>query len=331
MAKRIITILLIAVALFSFTACNKKDDWHSHDWDLSLPELGRDGWYEVLNDTFDDNVLPEHWTYSPHGVRWESDNKNQANANYWCDDMVSLRDGQVIVKAAQASDHNCSSSICPNAARLSGGIETRRILAPDSSGDSTKGGNDDILFAQAYGYYEARVKFPDANGLWSAFWLQSSNQRKVGSEGCDGTEIDIFESAFRKNNPKKMGHALLWDGYGKYSKVEGYITKLDYSLYGDFHTFALKWTPWYYVFYIDGKPTWATNAGGVSKVAQFLRLTVEVDAGDKWGPHGMRIGAFKYDTPPEFIIDYVKVYQNENYEKYIIDDELFPGELDSAN
>ena len=46
----------------------------------------------------------------------------------------------------------------------------------------------------------------------------------------------------------------------------------------------MKWTPEYYVFYIDGKPTWASMGGGVSKVQEFLRLTVEIDAGDAYGP-----------------------------------------------
>lgn len=58
---------------------------------------------------------------------------------------------------------------------------------------------------------------------------------------------------------------------------------------------------------------------------------MEIDVGDTFGPHGQRIGHFKYDEELEFAIDYVKVYQNSNYEKYIIDDEQFPGELDYDN
>uniref|UniRef100_UPI00272D9C34 hypothetical protein n=1 Tax=Dubosiella newyorkensis TaxID=1862672 RepID=UPI00272D9C34 len=33
----------------------------------------------------------------------------------------------------------------------------------------------------------------------------------------------------------------------------------------------------------------------------------------------------------EFLIDYIKVWQNENYEQYIIDDSKFPGGLDMKN
>ncbi|MGN1348872.1 MAG: family 16 glycosylhydrolase [Acutalibacteraceae bacterium] len=185
------------------------------------------------------------------------------------------------------------------------------------------------MFSQAFGYFECRVKLPNSDGLWSAFWLQSSNQRKIGNKGEDGTEIDIFESAFRNSKSSEMGHALLWDGYSKHGKVEDFITPLTQNLYDGYHTFALKWTPAYYVFYIDGKPTWATEGGGVSKVREFLRLTVEIDAGDGFGPHGQKIGQFDDQNPADdFLIDYVKVLQNEEYEQYIKDDDYFSGSLD---
>ena len=71
--------------------------------------------------------------------------------------------------------------------------------------------------------------------------------------------------------------------------------------------------------------------GGVSKVKEFLRLTVEIDAGDGWGPHGQEIGQFDGKSESVFYIDYVKVCQNESFEKYEIPDENFPGELDFAN
>ena len=101
-------------------------------------------------------------------------------------------------------------------------------------------------------------------------------------------------------------------------------------MYDGYHTFALKWTPEYYVFYVDGKATWATDDGGVSKVKEFLRLTVEIDAGDGWGPHGQKIGQFddSNSNDTDFLVDYVKVWQNENYEQYIKDDNEFSGSVD---
>ena len=126
-----------------------------------------------------------------------------------------------------------------------------------------------------------------------------------------------------------MGHALLWDGYGKSAKSSPYITDLAQNLYDGYHTFALKWTPEYYVFYIDGVPTWATKDGDVSKVREFLRLTVEIDAGDGWGPHGQKIGKFDDSAPADdFLVDYVKVYQNSAFEQEIKADDYYSGTFD---
>ena len=181
------------------------------------------------------------------------------------------------------------------------------------------------------------MKVPAVPGMWSAFWLQSSNQRKIGNDGEDGTEIDVYESAFlhrydRSKNIGLTGHALLWDGYGADSCVEDFVSGTIGNLYEGFHTYGLKWTPTEYIFYVDGRPTWMTDAGGVSKVREFLRLTCEIDAGDKWGPHGQRIGRFSYEkaSPPVFYIDYVKVWQHTDYLSSIRDDSEFAGEKDTA-
>ncbi len=64
-----------------------------------------------------------------------------------------------------------------------------------------------------------------------------------------------------------------------------------------------------------------------------LRLTVEIDAGDGWGPHAQEIGQFSHNNEDndDFLIDYVKVYQNENFEKYIKADSEFEGLIDMDN
>ena len=332
---------IIAIAVGVTTRPKNDESWKEKGYDLSIPTLGEDGWYMVFEDDFEGDALNrnirfgdrytgshEIWTTSPHAVRWESnDEAHPEYACWWCPELVEVRDGNAVIHARYEDDHTCSGD-CPAAGRFTGGIETRRIVG-DS--DNNKGSSDELLFAQAFGYFEVRVKLPDADGLWSAFWLQSSNMRKVASEGVDGTEIDVYESAFRRNRQSRMGHALLWNGYGEFADSDTIINTLEQDLYDGYHTFALKWTPEYYVFYIDGEPTWATAGGGVSKVKEFLRLTVEIDEGDGWGPHGQKIGQFSHEGDTAFYVDYVKVWQNENYEPYIIDDALFPGGLDMAN
>lgn len=340
-------IVLIAVMLIAATCClygcskQQDDSWKTDEkYDLSVPVLNQDGWYLVFEDDFDGNVLNENitfgekyegskeiWTTSPHAIRWESNDEKKPNqACYWCPEMVEVKDSNAVIHSRYEDNHSCDGD-CPQKARFTSGIETRKIVGDNNN---NKGTNDELLFSQAFGYFECRVKLPKSQGLWSAFWLQSPNMRKIGNDGEDGTEIDVYESAFINSKRSKMGHALLWDGYGKKGKVAGYIGDLEQDLYDGYHTFALKWTPDYYVYYIDGKAAWASNEGGVSKVKEFLRLTVEIDAGDGWGPHGQKIGQFSHNNEDneDFLIDYVKVWQNENYEQFIRSDDSFNGKLD---
>ncbi len=320
------------------------------------------GWYPTLIDNFDytpdyasnHGLNPEIWTTSPHGLRWASNSKSHPEyTNYWCDDLVSVTaDGYAVVRAEYRQTHACDVCAAVEIAnkqagdtrgRYTGGFETRRVrnkLGDDGQPIYNNIGRpiqeDDILWGQAFGYYETRVRFPRKLGMWSAFWLQSTYQRKIGNDGMDGTEIDVFESAFLSANDKisRMGHALLWDGYAAEGRSEGKIFALgDNDLYdGEFHTFALLWTPTHYVFYIDGQATWATDAGGVAQVAEFLRFTCEIDAGDGWGPHGMRIGQFDHDGGAGmFEIDYVRVYQNTSYLSHIRQDSDYEGEYTTDN
>lgn len=287
-----------------------------------------EGWYPTLIDNFDVvydkncGLNPEIWDTSRHDVRWQSQKKSHPEyANYWCSNMVSVKDGKVVVKAEYDDNHKCE--ICNGngftKGRFTGGFETRSEVVSGTQNGSRQYSSN-ILWGQAFGYFEASVKFPDKDGMWSAFWLQGNEMREVGFDGIDGTEIDIYESAFRNstNTVSRMGHALLWNGYGSNGKVAGQINKLEQNLYdGKFHKFALLWTPECYVFFIDDYATWATNAGGVSRVPQFIRFTNEIDAGDGVGPHGEKIGQFDHGSAASFEVEYVRVYQNQNYEKFI--------------
>jgi len=72
------------------------------------------------------------------------------------------------------------------------------------------------------------------------------------------------------------------------------------GLYEGFHTYACLWTPDEYVFYVDGKETWRTSAGGVCQVSSYLKITAEAA---EWAGH-----AQDADLPDYLIVDYVKVY-----------------------
>ena len=151
-------------------------------------------------------------------------------------------------------------------------------------------------FEHRYGYWVCRCKFPKEQGHWPAFWLMAGGVGQIGNDGRDGTEIDIMEKPWREDRTTQNLH---WDGYGKEHKSVG--TKFDFpGLSEGFHTFGLHWTAEEYVFYVDGKETWRTSAGGVSQVPEFAKLTEEIG---EWG------GDIKQARlPDQFVVDYVRVY-----------------------
>jgi beta-glucanase (GH16 family) len=151
-------------------------------------------------------------------------------------------------------------------------------------------------FEHAFGYYVARVKLQRQPGHWSAFWITGPGVTKVGDEGRDGTEIDIMEKPWRDD---RVQHTLHWDGYAKDHKTEGKVVDVRNVMKG-WHTFGLWWKPDEYVFYVDGKETWRTKAGGVCQVPEYILLSDEIG---KWGGN---IAAAK--LPDQFLVDYVRVY-----------------------
>ena len=70
------------------------------------------------------------------------------------------------------------------------------------------------------------------------------------------------------------------------------------------HTFSVWWKPTEYVFYVDGKETWRTNAGGVCQTPLYIKVSDEVG---KWGGD-----ITKANLPDALLVDYVRVYDLVN-------------------
>lgn len=152
-------------------------------------------------------------------------------------------------------------------------------------------------FQQRFGYWEIRCKFPSQEGHWPAFWLYTESVKNIEHEGRDGTEIDIMEKPLRSD---VIEHNLHWDGYEEAHRSARKEVKLP-GISEGFHTFAVQWTSSGYVFYVDGRETWRTKAGGISRVPQYIFISEEVDdwAGD----------ILNANLPDYFLVDWVRVYK----------------------
>lgn len=173
----------------------------------------------------------------------------------------------------------------------------------DLESDTYKGSGANTYrkFEHIYGYYEARVKFPTQQGINSAFWLQTWNVRNIDSNGEDGTEIDIIEKPWVLSPfEDRYQQTVHWDGYiNPYHQTTNNNSELN-GLGEGYHLIGLWWNETGYKFYIDGQLTWNTNAGGTSKVPQYLWLST---APTTW------VGDITQATLPDYMyVDYVRVY-----------------------
>jgi beta-glucanase (GH16 family) len=178
-------------------------------------------------------------------------------------------------------------------------------------------------FENSYGYYEAKIKYPNRSGAWGAFWLFNECVGRIGDGGIDGTEIDIIELSRVHENGSNS--ALHWDGYGPAHKAYGkngtYNTK-DYlpgtNLFdGNWHLYALEWTPYEYIVYIDDKEMWrvtdndlAAVSSGICQNPLYVKLSVESAAprtGTDWNMGwGGPVDPSIWEEAME--VDYVVVY-----------------------
>lgn len=209
---------------------------------------------------------------------------------YWCYETAKVEDGKLHIASVYAEDG----------------------IAGGPAGYYTTGLHTSGLFDQKFGYFEARCQLPEGYGLWSAFWLQSENVSNEDGSGRDGTEIDIYESFYSKQCwPKRdsVSSNLHWDGYGdahRAAPVGWWHVKKPYDT---FHTYGLEWNENEYIFYIDGRESGRSTAGGVCQTELFLILSVE-HVFQSWLKEDIRRN--KPGEMTDFVVDYVRVYQYKN-------------------
>jgi len=164
-------------------------------------------------------------------------------------------------------------------------------------------------FAQAYGRFEARIKLPRGQGIWPAFWLLGADVDSNTWPACG--EIDVME--YRGQEPSRVTGSLHGPGYSGGSAVTGTKDLAGGAAFdGDFHVFAVEWTPEWVAWELDGE-TWQVvvpnglPSGGtwVFDHPFFVLLNVAVGGNYVGNPDP---AAFPTDGLKTYV-DYVRVYE----------------------
>ena len=161
------------------------------------------------------------------------------------------------------------------------------------------------LFEQKYGRFEARIKIPQGQGMWPAFWMLGNNIVKAGWPACG--EIDVMENIGKE---AAIAHGSMHGpGYSGDKGLTGSYSLPSGKFADDFHIFAVEWEAPAVRFYVDGNlyetRTPADLPAGQAWVFDhpfFILLNVAVGGGWPGNPDNTTI------FPQTMLVDYVRVY-----------------------
>jgi beta-glucanase (GH16 family) len=161
-------------------------------------------------------------------------------------------------------------------------------------------------FTTTYGRIEARIKLPQGQGIWPAFWMLGGDIAKVGWP--QSGEVDIMENIGRE--PAVNHGSLHGPGYSGGSSLTGSVAIPSGKLADAFHDYAIEWSPSAIAFFFDGKEYERKQRGDQPSGSPwpfdhpfFLLLNVAV--GGDWPGNPDATTSF----PQTMAVDWVRVYK----------------------
>ena len=172
-------------------------------------------------------------------------------------------------------------------------FETSKISSPN-------------FFRQKYGQFECRCTIPYDRGVWTAWWMYGMGWPP---------EIDIFELLGRGSGDdagiQEMNlHYGKTDQPGTRASMRAWKVRIDTKKHKNaFHEFTLKWSPSKIEMFTDGiKIFQYTRKDILNKWFNSsdvnMQLLVNHGISDKY------VGRNETDYHSEFLVDYVRVYEN---------------------
>lgn len=172
-------------------------------------------------------------------------------------------------------------------------------------------------FESRYGYYEMSVRPHLTTGMWGAGWIlagdMDDDDAPEDNSTKNGVEIDIFETLLHQ---KAARHALFWDGYGWFKVGDEWVTKtqghgvmapeMPEIFDGNFHKFAVQWTPTDFIFLIDDQVTYRWTGTDGCDQPGYLLISSHVNS-EGTGELLLKPGEYS-----DMLVDYVRVYSSED-------------------
>jgi beta-glucanase (GH16 family) len=246
------------------------------------------GWTLSWSDEFDgadgSGVDPTKWSFDTGGGGWGNNELEYYTSGT---SNAVIQGGSLVITGTRdgAANYSCWYGPCQyTSARL-----------------NTAG-----KFAQQYGRFEARIRIPEGQGVWPAFWLLGDDIGSVGWPACG--EIDIMENIGR--TPDSNYGTTHGPGPGSYpgAGLSG-AANTGAPLGNDFHIYAMEWDAGSVRFYLDGSLYWTVTPSQLPAGASWVWdrpffIILNFAVGGNWPGSPDGSSAF----PQQMQVDYVRVY-----------------------
>lgn len=242
------------------------------------------GWKMVWADEFDaDTLNTKNWNrqVEPAG-RFNDEWQGYTNSR----DNAFIENGQLVIKAIHKSDTHGMDQY--TSARLN--TANKQIWK--------------------YGKIAARIKLPQGNGMWPAFWMLGANINENGGDTpwpqCG--EIDILEFYGSKDPGVVEGNLHYANADNKHTMSGAIPYKLDKGKFADaFHIFELEWNAKQVIWSVDGK-TYASTQITAEEMSEFHKeffLLLNLAVGGAYAGRPDDSTQF----PQYMFVDWVRVFQ----------------------
>lgn len=161
-----------------------------------------------------------------------------------------------------------------------------------------------------YGKIAARIKLPQGQGIWPAFWTLGANIDQNGGDTpwpqCG--EIDILELYGSHDNAVVEANIHYADSTDKHAMLGAIPYKLEEGIFADdFHIFELEWDADSIAWLVDGEQYASTSITG-DELQEFHHkhfLLFNIAVGSIWAGRPDETTKF----PQHMYVDWVRVYQ----------------------
>lgn len=156
-----------------------------------------------------------------------------------------------------------------------------------------------------YGRMEARIKLPQTQGIWPAFWMLGDSFSSVGWP--QGGEIDIMEHVGFE--PNLTHGAMHGPGYSGATPITG-TANIGQNVSSNYHVYAVEWDTNGVRWYVDGNQFYSASKTQIQQYGQWVFdqpfwFLLNVAVGGSWpgNPDGSS------NFPQRMYVDYMRVYQ----------------------